>query len=278
MTYRSDSALGSTDLKNILNSPRAFLDGRQKPRKPSAAMELGTLSHVLLLEPETYQDKYAIFATEEKVNTKLYKAVKADFISKNKDKIIIKQETYDQAKVVIESFSSAPALERCEKEKPFFCEADVNGTPIKLKALCDAVDTEKHIIFDFKTIRDVEAWPYNLEKFKYYLQDYHYRYVYASSQGIPIEQVKFVFLVADSTTGYSFITVLDEETKIAAEAEHRHALKTFKSFCYNKNLTQDEIINYPAEQEPAFNLKSIIQSGLKPFAINRILNTTNEGE
>ena len=70
MNYRSNSALGSSDLKNILNSPRAFLDGRQKPYASSASMLLGTLSHTMLLEPETFDDRYAIFPTDKKINPK----------------------------------------------------------------------------------------------------------------------------------------------------------------------------------------------------------------
>ena len=277
MNYRSNPALGSSDLKNILTSPRTFLDGRQN-NKSSSSMDLGILCHVLLLEPETYNDRYAIFLPTHKVNTNLWKEEKKKFKELNKGKKVITQKVLDDAKMITEEFSGAPVLEKCDKEKAFYAEYEIDGFKFKLKCLCDAVDTKRHIIFDYKTTRDVSMWECTLEKYKYYLQDYHYRMVYSTANNVPLEDVRFIFLLSDTRNGYSFITQLDEETQYAGEIEHHAALQKYKEFCQDKKLSIEDAPYYPAEKIPAFDLRTVVQTGLKPYALRKILNKQNQGE
>ena len=58
--HRTWEEYGSTDLKNILRSPKRMSAGRAGLLPPSRAMERGTLGHVLTFEPDRFDEAYVI--------------------------------------------------------------------------------------------------------------------------------------------------------------------------------------------------------------------------
>jgi hypothetical protein len=75
--YHADrTAISSSGLKKVLRSPKDYYDTYilNLPQKPSAALDVGTFFHSLVLEPDTVNDEFAI--CEQGRRTKAYVAFK----------------------------------------------------------------------------------------------------------------------------------------------------------------------------------------------------------
>jgi len=71
--YHAHPAFGSSQLKAMLRNPARFRWERENPQPPTTAMQLGSLVHTLLLEPEHLEVEYLVVETSTR-NTKAYRA------------------------------------------------------------------------------------------------------------------------------------------------------------------------------------------------------------
>lgn len=157
--------LSYSSLKNLLDSPKHFLDYFTQPRKESEAMKLGTLVHCLILEPAKFTERYFI-ADKPDQRTKIGKESWALSLELAGDKILISGELYEQAESManaVESHFEHHLFEDVtDFEKPFSIEYRGH----KIQGIVDAIGS---VIIDLKTTANA-----NPKKFKWSFFDFRY--------------------------------------------------------------------------------------------------------
>lgn len=160
--------LSASALKAFAKSPNHYLDYVQRKFEPSRAMQLGTLIHCLLLEPDEVQHRYAVAPKVDK-RTKAGKEQWLMFESSAGEREIIDQAFYNEAVTCAEAAKKDPNLQ-CILSEPFYAEeqldADLFGFPFTARL---DLETEG-FVYDVKTCQD--ASPEGFQRAAYNL-DYH---------------------------------------------------------------------------------------------------------
>lgn len=272
--YHDLPALGSTDIKNLLKGERQFLDGRQTEFK-SSSMSFGTMCHCMLLEPDQFDERYAVYTGEKTRASTDFKEFKA----LHDGKIILKTDEYSQAKALLHDLKQAKALQTAEKEFEIFSE--INGVQIKAKldAVSIADDKTSAIIFDLKTGHDIiKRWEYSVKDYGYHLQQYHYRLCLSQLLGVTIDSIRFIFILAERSTSYVQLVELDEHTELIASHHHAEAIEKYKAMCKRLERTQETVAQFPRQQVPAFDLSKITTRGLPEFVLARFQRERDQNE
>lgn len=221
--YHSDPAISSSTLKAILDSPAKYHHSRTTPREPSTAMDFGTVVHSIVLgTPSEYvevdADSWRTKAARERA-----------------------EEIREEGRTPVLPRDLAPAR-ACAKSVldhpvagPLFTgegisEASIWGrdetTGLDLRIRPDRLATlpdGRALMVDLKTARDASprefsraAWTY-----RYYLQQAFYQRVYCQATGL--EDVPFVFVVAESAAPYqvAIYQLTDNARRMGKQAMRR---------------------------------------------------------
>ena len=249
--YRAIEALGSTDIKTLLENPYLFKNGVKK--EPTDNLILGSVIHTLILEPQKLDSEYIIMP-ELNLRTNADKAVKAELEAEAKatNKTLVKSEIYNQAEAVSKSFlnSSLSLFLRGEvkAEASFFGEID----GVKVKARPDLILPEQKIIIDFKTTSQVgggsaDGFARMAANFSYYIQ---------ASLYLEITKYKqFYFIVLETAEPFMVgCYKLDSEALEFGKSEIRRAIEIYKNlgeyksplYLNNLDFSKVQEINLPS--------------------------------
>ena len=151
--YRQIDAISSSDLDYIATNPYLYTLGI-RPEKTSKAMEFGTLVHSLALEPEKFEDEYAVEdfeGSDLNKNTKAYKEAKAKWLETVGDRKIIAKNDFEKAKKIADR--ARPFIEQFtgKAEQSYIAEWD-NGISVKCRP--DFLSDDGYLI-DVKTISNI---------------------------------------------------------------------------------------------------------------------------
>ena len=247
--YRAIDALGSTDIKKILENPYLF---KNKVRKePTDNLILGSVIHTLILEPHKLESEYLILP-ELNLRTNDGKAQKAEFEAEAKatNKTLVKAEIYNQAEAVAKSFLNSPLSlflrGEVKAEASFFGEID----GVKVKARPDLILPQQQIIIDFKTTSQVgsaDGFAKMAANFAYYIQ---------ASLYLEITKYKqFYFIVLETAEPYMVgCYKLDTEALEFGKSEIRRAIQVYKNlgeyesplYLNNLDFSKVQEINLPS--------------------------------
>lgn len=89
--YHASSAVGSSDLKKILRSPKHYKYEKENPSEQTPAMRFGTLAHQALLEPKLFAEAVEIPVFEGKGS----RAAKEEWLLNHHGKMILKPDEMD---------------------------------------------------------------------------------------------------------------------------------------------------------------------------------------
>lgn len=249
--YRAIDALGSTDIKTLLENPYLFKNGVKK--EPTDNLILGSVIHTLILEPQKLESEYLIMP-ELNLRTNADKAVKAELEAEAKatNKTLVKAEIFNQAEAVSKSFlnSSLSSFLKGEvkAEASFFGEID----GVKVKARPDLILPEQKIIIDFKTTSQVgggsaDGFAKMAANFSYYIQAALYLEI--------TEYKQFYFIVLETTEPYMVgCYKLDSEALEFGKSEIRRAIEIYKNlgeyksplYLNNLDFSKVQEINLPS--------------------------------
>ena len=249
--YRESIALGSTDIKVLLENPYLFKNGVKK--EPTDNLILGSVIHTLILEPKKLDDEYIIMP-ELNLRTNADKAIKAELEAEAKatNKTLVKSEIFNQAEAVAKSFlkSSLSLFLRGEvkAETSFFAEID----GVKVKARPDLIIPDQKIIIDFKTTStsgggSADGFAKMAANFAYYIQ---------ASLYLEITKYKqFYFIVLETAEPYMVgCYKLDSEALELGKSEIRRAIEIYKNlgkyksplYLNNLDFSKVQEINLPS--------------------------------
>lgn len=213
--------------------------------KSSKRMDIGTLAHIALLEPERMAESYAIFPRDvlAKNGAESTNAA-ADYRAENEamGRVVLKQHEFDQVQRMAESVRRKVghwlAVEKRIEHAVYWTDP---ATGLRCRCRPDWLieKCDEAFILDFKTTDDPKPGPFTrvAESFDYHLQDDHY------SDGVSInlqKPVHFLFLVV--STQFPFIPVLYEQElpEKAASSRLRAKLMSQLSACHRHNDWSDD--------------------------------------
>lgn len=195
--YHSDREhVSKTWLDKINRSPlhlRCYLDSEPKPQTP--AMQLGSITHVCILEPDRFNTEFVCSPKLDK-RTKAGKEEYAQFEAENSGKVVVDKSSFDKAVSMRDSVRAHKAaralLDAGSAEQSVFWND--SEFEVGCKARGDWV--RENIIVDLKTSSDASpsGFAKSIANFRYHVQAAHYE------AGFDID--KFVFIVVESEPPY----------------------------------------------------------------------------
>jgi exodeoxyribonuclease VIII len=207
--YHRDTRIGRSGLHEFARSPRhyftQYLDPEFPRKAPTPSMRLGSAVHSIILESDSFADKYAI--EPERWPTKAECGVsieqqKADFGTLNADKTIITAEQYVLASSMRASVLTHPAakllLSAGTPERTLLYDHPLTGSPAKAKLDWDSV-AQNGLIVDLKTASDASESEFakSAVNYWYHVQAAWYMDAYETATGEPAKG--FVFIVVENT-------------------------------------------------------------------------------
>lgn len=202
--YRQTEGITRTELWRIKESPEKFKWSQEHPEEPTPALIFGAVVHKLLLEPETFDEEYAV-APEVDRRTKDGKESYSKFLTESAGKTVISQADYDKAVAMVRAAYNAPYVSKLlegEHEKPFYWEDDLTGEKCKCRLDCLTYVDDKPVIVDYKTTADAST-----ETFIRTAINYGYDFqagMYCEGVGkVTGQKPIFVFIVQEKAAPYA---------------------------------------------------------------------------
>lgn len=218
--YRKADGFSQSDLKLALDCPQRLYAsktlGIRQPETP--AMFEGTMLHVATLEPDTFEQRYAVCGPR---NTKAGKEQARQIEAAGQ--IAITQAQWNKAMgvrlAVAQNPMASALLSSGEPEVSIFERDEETGLPIKGRL--DWIRPDGTVV-DVKTISSGKAGPQEFAKqiasFKYHLQAAHYTKLAASDS--------FIFLVIEREPPYLIATYrIDQAALVEGENLRCRALR-----------------------------------------------------
>ena len=150
--YHNHTSLSASIIKRLVVNDETYEVANGIKTEPTPAMELGTLVHCLILEPEKFKDTYAVMPKCD-LRTTAGKALKADFEQNANGKKVVSETDFDTAMKCVESFKNNTVSNLIKKGKPeqkFFSELD----NVPIRGMLDWYDEERGMIVDLKTTQN----------------------------------------------------------------------------------------------------------------------------
>lgn len=247
--HKDRTAISSSGIKKLRQSPAhfysAYLDPDSEKKKPTPAMEFGTLVHALVLEPETVKDVCAeLSSTTVKKFSEAEK--NAQSILEHPAASVIKRRIGEPEFTIfwnedVENDDGELSTVRCKVRFDWFvrpCKALPNGLALDVKTTTDASPKE------FSRIS------YNL--------GYHIQaalYVRAAEVAFNVNETPFIFLAAEKEAPFGVVSYQASRAMLdAGKCEYKRLLKLYLKCltsgvwpCYDQSIQQLDLPRWAKE-------------------------------
>lgn len=191
--YHASPGISSSGLKELAKTPADFHAYLTEPRKQTDAMRIGSAMHTLVLEPQKFEQEYAI-SPACNANTKAGKATLESFAAKNEGKTILSMDEYSLANEMadaIRCYELAAALLDKPGEAETSCYWEENGVLCKCRP--DWLTHDGWLV-DLKSTKDESAagFPRESERYGYHISAGFYRRGVEFVTGTPIQGFVFI--------------------------------------------------------------------------------------
>lgn len=239
--YHADkSAVGSSSIALMLQSPRAFYQGHFKGKmKPeSNDMRLGKIIHMALLEPDRFESSYVVmpefwgYTNDGKrtnnANCKDVKDKKAAWLAdRPPGQVIVTEEEMEQLRGMIESVNSHPqgpgVFSKGKTEVVGYYRDPRTGIKCKIKP--DFLGDDFWMITDFKTCVSSDTMLFGSKAFglRYDLRIWMYSYGVEQITGVRPEQQ--FFMACEKSWPYeAAVYFLTDEQRNQAQYDYNRAM------------------------------------------------------
>ena len=228
--YHAHEALSKSQLAKFLICPAQY-EGLYLKRRASvpetASQRAGTLLHTLVLEPDTFKDRYAVGPDVSRA-TKVWKEWEASI---RPGVTAIKGEEYEEAKAQAESMLLHSDIAEIRKsghaEASAFCEDEETGLWLRVRPDWIHELPEGLIVLDVKTCDPrPHAFAAQCNKNTYHVQDAMYSDVIQKATGKPV--LAFLFGGVDTNAPYlSACYELDDDSKETGRIQYRRGVTEF---------------------------------------------------
>lgn len=202
--YRDAEGISRSSLFKISKSPAHFKFEQDNPPEPTSALIFGKALHSFILEPENFDNEFAIIPNIDR-RTKEGKAIYAEFFELCKDKDLLSQEDFEIIKRMGESVLNnkyAAELLTGQREQSFFWFDELTGEKCKVRPDILTHYNDFNVITDLKSCAsaDTETFTRDCIKFGYDFQAAMYK------EGIDICTGKphsFIFIAVEKSEPYA---------------------------------------------------------------------------
>ncbi|NSX06043.1 PD-(D/E)XK nuclease-like domain-containing protein [Cupriavidus gilardii] len=250
----SKSVLDSVAQSPAIAYARHIDPARPAPREKAGQLE-GQLAHCMVLEPESFAERY-IVGPDWNRNTNKWKDYVAEMAALRPGAVIIKEEQYETALRQAESVRRLPEV--CDALAVGAAEVTALWVDPDTGVQCRCRPDWVHdcgdagvILLDLKTYSDASPAEFRrqIARKRYHVQDAFYTDGYAAASGRPV--LGFIFVAVE--TEYPFAAcalMLDDPAKDAGRSAYRLDLACYAD-CLRINQwpgysDQIEIISLPA--------------------------------
>ena len=233
--YHAHHALGSSDIKQLLQNPHGF-----RQEKPSSkALELGSLVHKLILEPQEFESCYYVLDNiDKRTKEGKEKYLKALAEAEAENKEIIDIATFQQGKEIAEAFNQSAVSKLISGGVAEYCAfSEIDGVAVKCRP--DYYREDKKIIIDLKTTSLAGgASALNFQKaianYRYYIQASLYMRILGADE--------FYFIAIETQSPFMIgVYKLDISALELGETQIKKAIKRYKNLNkYKANVYLDD--------------------------------------
>ncbi|WP_075180542.1 PD-(D/E)XK nuclease-like domain-containing protein [Pantoea sp. 1.19] len=239
--YHGGPGISKSQLDDIAVSPAIYQWRKGAPvdEEKTAALDLGTALHCLLLEPDEFSKRFEI-GPEVNRRTTAGKEKEKEFLERCEAEGItpITHDDNRKLKLMRESAMAHP-IARWMLEAQGNAEASIywsdRDTGVLSRCRPDKIITEFNWCIDVKSTADIDRFKKDFYSYRYHVQDSFYTDGYASQFG---EIPTFAFLaVSTSISCGRFpvqVFILDQLAKDAGRAEYKRNLQTYAE-CMSRN-------------------------------------------
>ena len=232
--YHRDPSISNSGLGYIDKNPSQLIWSQNAPRdeEKEAALDFGTATHTLLLEPDNFDQQFVI-GPDHARRSNAEKEAWAKFEEENTDRKIITPDDLRKLMIMRESVFAHPVA-RMIMEADGYNEASIFWKDKETEEMCrirpDRVINfnGRPIIVDVKKVEGIDRFEKHAEEFRYYVQDAMYTDGYEQHFGVRPE---FWFLCVSSTVGAGKYEVevvkLPDHWKEAGYEKYRENLETY---------------------------------------------------
>jgi hypothetical protein len=176
--YHASEAIGSSDIRDYLRSPRLFKDKRDGlvPDKATPALILGTLTHLAMLEPERFRQSIAVKPEGMSFATKDGKEWKAA----HEGREILSQDDYCAIHMMMQRMPDECRRALSSGKSEVTVRSTIAGLSVQCRV--DHWDEKSDVLYDLKTIDAIENVEREIHKRGYYIQQEWYRRVVAAER------------------------------------------------------------------------------------------------
>lgn len=222
--YFAHESVSQSTLKLLRKSPAHAKYAMDNPKEPSAAMQLGTCLHALVLENKVV---YATLPESAKGNSIAAKLIKANFALENPDKIVLSADDAEAVRLMAASVKAHPAASKLlalmlEPEKAIMWEKD----GLTFKAKLDGLLPFGVLDLKSATSAEMKDFEKSIFKFGYHIQAAHYL-AGAAANDLPAENF-YIIAVENEPPYCTAVFVIDHETIEAGEKERQKLIKLYK--------------------------------------------------
>lgn len=204
-SYRD--AISKSRLANMSKTPAYFKWYEETPQEPTDDLILGSAFHKLVLESEGFFDEFAVLPNDIDRRTKVGKEQYAQFLEDNKGKAIINHSDFCTIVDMKNAVLSNPYVSKLfdgNIENSMYFTDELTGVECKVRPDCFKVIGDTVIITDLKSCKSAmpEDFMRDIVKYSYDLQAYMYRLGVSKVLGVPIKNIRFVFVCAEKKAPY----------------------------------------------------------------------------
>lgn len=202
--YRRQEGISRTELWRLRESPEKFKWHQEHPEPATPALIFGAAVHKMLLEPDTFNNEFAV-APECDRRTKDGREAYNAFLASSDGKSVITLADYEKAVEMANKALEAPFVKKLldgEHEKPFYWVDDLTGEGCKIRVDCITTIGGKPVIIDYKTTADAstDGFMHSAIKFGYDLQAGMYC---EGVEKVTGQKPLFVFIAQEKTPPYA---------------------------------------------------------------------------
>lgn len=250
--YHADiNSTSCSQLKAFLESPAHFQLGLTEEHQPTVSMELGTLVHLLALQPELFSNEYVIFPGARDKRDKDF----TSFVEANQDRTVATHQEFTTALYMVERLRGAcykgrpigRFIDEAKKEVSIFANEPVTGLRLRIRP--DILHPD--LTFDLKTTRqpnfdafraDAIAMHYDMQAFMYIVCRAIFE---GDNKGKP-----FVFLGVESNAPHSvYVATAGDSVRENGAKKLKHCLTQLKA-CRDVNYWPDNSCEGTFEIQP----------------------------
>lgn len=231
-TYHADPAISKSGLVDFAQSPAHYVGRRLEPKEPSKSMDLGSLVHTLVLEPEKFPELYVVPpSTLGSKQTKAYKEWAA-----KESRTIVDSDTLDVAERMAGNVKDHPVARMLTSGG--LAEVGAIWTDperdIRIKVRPDYLPGGD-IIVDLKTTRDASPFGFGAQSFnlKYHWSAELTCRVLSRATGRPFSS--YYFVCVENTAPYAVAVYLATKDQLVFAREELDRLLWEFAGCYKAN-------------------------------------------